>query len=129
VLIADDSELMRRCCASTSRIRRFEVVGEAATGTRRSGWFTSWIRTSSRSTSAMPELGGEDALDYIMSEAPRPVVIVSAHTERLADAALRRWSTVRSSSWRSRHTWRRPSGRVPRPAERRAARGHRSRIC
>lgn len=37
----------------------------------------------------MPDLGGEEALDYIMSEAPLPVVIVSAQDERLADAALR----------------------------------------
>ena len=38
---------------------------------------------------AMPDLDGEQALEYILSEAPRPVVIVSAQDERLAESALR----------------------------------------
>src|SRR5690606_36204298 len=33
----------------------------------------------------MPDLGGLETLAYIMREAPRPVVIVSSHTELLSD--------------------------------------------
>jgi two-component system, chemotaxis family, protein-glutamate methylesterase/glutaminase len=36
----------------------------------------------------MPDLGGIDALGYIMSEAPRPVIIVSADTAARDDPAL-----------------------------------------
>lgn len=38
---------------------------------------------------AMPDLGGLDALGYIMSEAPRPVVVVSAHAEAAATSGMR----------------------------------------
>ncbi len=37
----------------------------------------------------MPDLGGHDTLGYIMSEAPRPVVILSAHGAAGAEPALR----------------------------------------
>jgi two-component system chemotaxis response regulator CheB len=37
---------------------------------------------------AMPDLGGVEAIDYVLSQAPRPIVIVSAHDPSLADPAL-----------------------------------------
>src|SRR5690606_21757265 len=37
----------------------------------------------------LPDLGGLDTLGYIMSEAPRPVVILSAHGGEGADITLR----------------------------------------
>ena len=37
----------------------------------------------------MPDLNGLETLGYIMSEAPRPVVIVSAHTDAIAQSAIK----------------------------------------
>ena len=37
----------------------------------------------------MPELGGLDTLGYIVSEAPRPVIILSAHSAAAAEPTLR----------------------------------------
>jgi two-component system chemotaxis response regulator CheB len=85
VLIADDSPLMR------SMLREhimssgdFVIAGEAATGYE----VIRLVHELQPLDLAMPDLAGEEALDYILSEAPRPVVIVSAQDERLAESAV-----------------------------------------
>jgi two-component system, chemotaxis family, protein-glutamate methylesterase/glutaminase len=89
VLIVDDSEMMRSLLrAYVTESGHFDVVGEAATGyeaIRRVHELDPGIVTLDLQ---MPDLGGIDALGYIMSEAPRPVVIVSSHTAALADPGL-----------------------------------------
>lgn len=67
----------------------FGVVAEAATGyeaIRRVHELDPDIVTLDLE---MPELGGLDTLSYIMNRAPRPVVILSAHTARGAEPTLR----------------------------------------
>jgi two-component system, chemotaxis family, protein-glutamate methylesterase/glutaminase len=89
VLVVDDSALMRSMLAGhISAVGPWHMAGEAATGYEA-------IRKVHELDPAlvtldldMPDLGGIDALGYIMSEAPRPVVIVSSHAEALADPAL-----------------------------------------
>jgi two-component system, chemotaxis family, protein-glutamate methylesterase/glutaminase len=89
VLIADDSELMRALLREHIRtIGGFEIVGEAATGYEVIRLVHELEPDILTLDLAMPELPGEAALDYIMKQAPRPVVIVSAQDERLAEAAL-----------------------------------------
>lgn len=89
VLIADDSDLMRSLLVQyISAIGGFEIVGEAATGyqvIRQVHELDPDIVTLDLD---MPELGGLEALGYIMSEVPRPVIIVSSHTQAMADPAL-----------------------------------------
>jgi two-component system, chemotaxis family, protein-glutamate methylesterase/glutaminase len=89
VLIVDDSALMRSLLREyVAESGQFKVVGEAATGyqaIRRVHELDPGIVTMDLQ---MPDLGGIDALGYIMSEAPRPVVIVSSHTAAMADPGL-----------------------------------------
>jgi two-component system, chemotaxis family, protein-glutamate methylesterase/glutaminase len=89
VLIADDSELMRALLREhILTIGGFEIVGEAATGYEVIRLVHELEPDLLTLDLAMPELPGEAALDYIMKQAPRPFVIVSAQDERLAEAAL-----------------------------------------
>src|SRR5690606_3722516 len=89
VLIADDSELMRSLLRDhITRMGDFEVVGEAATGYQVIRLVHELDPDIITLDLAMPELGGGEALDYILSESPRPVVIVSAYDRELADSAL-----------------------------------------
>lgn len=89
VLVADDSDLMRSLLVQyIGRIGGFDIAGEAATGyqvIRQVHELNPDIVTLDLD---MPDLNGLDALGYIMSEAPRPVVIVSSHTQAMADPAL-----------------------------------------
>jgi two-component system, chemotaxis family, protein-glutamate methylesterase/glutaminase len=90
VLIADDSALMRTLLAEEIRSNEdFEVVGEARTGYEAIRLVHELKPDVLTLDLAMPDLGGLDALNYIMSQAPLPVVIVSAQTRALADPALR----------------------------------------
>ena len=90
VLVVDDSDLMRSLLGDyIAELRTFEVVGEAATGYQAIRQVHELDPDIITLDLDMPDLGGLDALGYIMSEAPRPVVIVSSHTEAMADPALR----------------------------------------
>jgi two-component system chemotaxis response regulator CheB len=79
VLVVDDSATMRALVRDVlTASEEFSVVGEAATGYEA-------IRQVHQSAPdivaldlRMPDLDGLEALGYIMSEAPRPVVVVTA---------------------------------------------------
>jgi two-component system chemotaxis response regulator CheB len=90
VLVVDDSKLMRvlirRILEDSGR---FEVIAEAATGYEAIRLLHEQEPDVITLDLEMPDLGGVETLGYIMSELPRPVVIVSSHTERMADPALR----------------------------------------
>jgi two-component system chemotaxis response regulator CheB len=91
VLIVDDSAFMRRMVAQiVEESGEFEVAGTARNG-----------RDGLRQIEAldpdivtldvdMPELDGLGALDHIMRESPRPVVMLSAGTTRSGQAATLR---------------------------------------
>lgn len=90
VLIVDDSPLMRRLIRDTlENTGRWRVVGEAATGFEAIRLLHQEKPDVITLDLEMPDLGGVETLGYIMSELPRPVVIVSSHAERMADPALR----------------------------------------
>jgi two-component system, chemotaxis family, protein-glutamate methylesterase/glutaminase len=89
VLIADDSELMRALLREQiTAYGGFVVAGEAATGYQTIRLVHELNPDIVVLDLRMPELGGLGALDYIMSETPRPVVIVSAYGRSMADAGL-----------------------------------------
>jgi two-component system chemotaxis response regulator CheB len=90
VLVVDDSALMR------ARIRDviegaggFRVVGEATNGYEAIRLVHELEPDIVTLDLEMPELGGLDALGYIMSEAPRPVIVLSAYAARDARSTLR----------------------------------------
>jgi two-component system chemotaxis response regulator CheB len=90
VLIVDDSDLMRSLLREyVVASGPFEVVGEAATGYEAIRLIHSLNPAVVTLDLEMPDLGGIEVLGYIMSEVPRPVVIISSHTAALADPALR----------------------------------------
>ncbi len=80
VLVVEDSELVRASIVQLIRDSgEFRVIGEAATGyeaIRRVHELDPDLVTLDLE---MPDLGGLDTLGYIMSETPRPVIILSAH--------------------------------------------------
>jgi two-component system, chemotaxis family, protein-glutamate methylesterase/glutaminase len=89
VLIADDSELMRTMLREQiTHSGGFEIAGEAASGYQVIRMVHELDPDIITLDLAMPDLGGIEALDYILSQAPRPVVIISAHERSLADPAL-----------------------------------------
>ncbi|MGH7444380.1 MAG: response regulator, partial [Longimicrobiales bacterium] len=90
VLVVDDSPLMRRMIRDILEATlRWEVVGEAGTGFEAIRLLHQEKPDVITLDLEMPDLGGVETLGYIMSELPRPVVIVSSHAERMADPALR----------------------------------------
>src|SRR5688572_29415298 len=90
IVIADDSPLMRSLLIEQiSGNSDFEVVGEAATGYEAIRLVHHLNPDVLTLDLAMPDLGGLEALHYIMSQAPLPVVIVSAQTRALAEPAMR----------------------------------------
>jgi two-component system chemotaxis response regulator CheB len=89
VLIADDSELMRSMLREQiPHSGAFEIAGEAATGYQVIRMVHELDPDIITLDLAMPDLGGMEALDYVLSQAPRPVVIISAQKRELADSAL-----------------------------------------
>ena len=89
-MVVDDSDLMRRLLVEIIEASdRYEVVAEARTGYEAIRLLHEHNPELITLDLEMPDLGGVETLGYIMSEMPRPVVIVSSHVERMADPALR----------------------------------------
>lgn len=90
IVIVDDSPMMRQLIREiVEPTGRWQVVGEAATGFEAIRLLHQEKPDVLTLDLEMPDLGGVETLGYIMSELPRPVVIVSSHAERMADPALR----------------------------------------
>lgn len=85
VLVVEDSALMRALiCSVLEASGEFEVVGQASTGYEAIRLVHEIEPDIVTLDLEMPDLGGLDALGYIMTETPRAVVIVSSHLETLA---------------------------------------------
>ncbi len=90
IVVVDDSPLMRQMIRDiVEGTGRWTVVGEAGTGFEAIRLLHQEKPDVLTLDLEMPDLGGVETLGYIMSELPRPVVIVSSHGERMADPALR----------------------------------------
>lgn len=89
VLVADDSDLMRSLLVEIiGSSMDFRVVGEARTGYEAIRMLHELNPDVVTMDLEMPDLGGLEALGYIMSEAPRPVIVVSSHVADMAEPAL-----------------------------------------
>jgi two-component system, chemotaxis family, protein-glutamate methylesterase/glutaminase len=89
VLVVDDSALMRRVVRDLLQGSEFEVVGTARDGHDALEKLHRLDPDMMTLDVEMPRLGGLDVLGYVMSEAPRPVVMLSAYTTAGAEASLR----------------------------------------
>jgi two-component system, chemotaxis family, protein-glutamate methylesterase/glutaminase len=89
VLVADDSDLMRNLLVEIiNSSMDFRVVGEARTGFEAIRLLHEVNPDVVTLDLQMPDLGGLDTLGYIMSEAPRPVIVVSSHVTDMTRAAI-----------------------------------------
>lgn len=90
VLVAEDNELMRNLLVELiSASMDFRVIGAAANGYEAIRMVHELNPDIVTLDLEMPELGGLETLGYIMSEAPRPVVVVSSHVGDQAGPALK----------------------------------------
>ena len=90
VLVVDDSALFRDMLVGTIEASgEFSVCGQAGTGFEAIRLVHQLDPDLITLDLEMPELGGLDTLGYIMSEVPRPVVILSAHSASGAPETLR----------------------------------------
>jgi two-component system chemotaxis response regulator CheB len=81
VLIVDDSAFMRSLLREIIQATDdYRVVGEARNGLEAIRLLYETNPDIITLDLDMPDLNGQETLGYIMSESPRPVVIVSAHT-------------------------------------------------
>jgi two-component system, chemotaxis family, protein-glutamate methylesterase/glutaminase len=90
VLVVDDSDLMRDLLREIIEdTDDFRVIGEARTGLEAIRMLHNLNPDIVTLDIEMPDLNGLETLGYIMSEAPRPVVIVSSHTGAITSTAIR----------------------------------------
>jgi len=90
VLVVDDSALMRRLITDIiSEHPPFHVVGTARNGREALQKVHRLDPDLVTLDVEMPELDGLQTLGYIMSETPRPVVMLSAHTREGGEYTLR----------------------------------------
>jgi two-component system, chemotaxis family, protein-glutamate methylesterase/glutaminase len=90
VLVVDDSAFMRRVITDIlSSTDEFRVVGTARDGNDALRKVHQLDPDLVTMDVEMPRLDGLSALGYIMSETPRPVVMLSAHTVEGGEATLR----------------------------------------
>ena len=88
VLVVDDSAFMRRLISQIlEESGEFQVAGVARDGSEALGLVHALNPDIVTLDVDMPELDGLGALGYIMSEAPRPVVMLSAGTTKGGQAA------------------------------------------
>lgn len=81
VLVVEDSALMREVVVDLIETSgEFQVVAQARTGYEAIRLVHEQNPDLVTLDLELPDLGGLDTLGYIMSEAPRPVVILSAHS-------------------------------------------------
>ncbi len=89
VLVVEDSDLMRTMLVDLiSEQMEFRVVGTAANGYEAIRLVHELNPDIVALDLELPELGGLETLGYIMSEAPRPVVVISAHVGDQAERAV-----------------------------------------
>jgi two-component system chemotaxis response regulator CheB len=90
VLVVEDNDLMRRLVVELIEgSGEFRVVAEARTGYEAIRLVHEANPDLVTLDLEMPDLGGLDTLGYIMSEVPRPVVILSAHGAAGAEPTMR----------------------------------------
>jgi two-component system chemotaxis response regulator CheB len=87
VLVVDDSPLMRALIADiVESSEHFDVIGEATTGYQAIRLVHELEPDIVTLDLEMPDLHGLDALAYIMTEKPRPVIIVSGQLKSMPEA-------------------------------------------